>query len=120
MSYSTKIIEGYKGFHKTENGKIQCRNFEYLTDGLWNEHKGDVELCKSGFHYCKDMYEIFKYYKPFFNDNIFAKVEVEEGIYDDNKKQGTTKKIRIIEILNVTINEKIIGDEKYYYPELKF
>mgnify|MGYP006267288197 FL=1 len=40
-------MKGYKGF----NPDWTCRDFKFEV-GKTFEHKGDVSLCNSGFHFC--------------------------------------------------------------------
>ena len=42
------IVKGYKA--TDEN--MKCRGFQFEL-GKWYEHDGEIELCKSGFHFCE-------------------------------------------------------------------
>jgi hypothetical protein len=46
---SEKIYKGYKATDKD----IKCRDYQFVV-GEWHEHQGEVELCKSGFHFCTE------------------------------------------------------------------
>lgn len=50
-------IEGYKG---TELD-MSCRGYKYEFNKTFI-HQGDVSLCKSGFHLCLDLEDVFEYY----------------------------------------------------------
>ena len=41
-------MKGYKAFNKD----LQCQGYQFEV-GVWHEHPGPIELCKSGFHFCK-------------------------------------------------------------------
>jgi len=74
-------IIGYKGFDKN----LQCRGFQYEI-GKEYAHKGEVEACEVGFHWCKHPLDTFKYYPPI-DGNRYCIVEgwgdISEG--DDSK-----------------------------------
>jgi hypothetical protein len=42
----------YKGYKATDKD-IKCRDYQFVV-GEWHEHQGEVELCKSGFHFCTE------------------------------------------------------------------
>ncbi len=44
----SEIVTGYKATDKD----MCCRGFQFEL-GKWHEHKGDLELCSSGFHFCE-------------------------------------------------------------------
>jgi len=46
---SEKIYKGYKATDKD----IKCLGYQFVV-GEWHEHQGEVELCKSGFHFCTE------------------------------------------------------------------
>ena len=48
---------GYKAF---DPGFV-CLGFKYEPGGLY-EHKGEMELCKAGFHFCKYPVDVLMYY----------------------------------------------------------
>ena len=62
-----KVIYGFKGFNKD----LKCRDFQYEI-GKDYEHKGKVEACESGFHFCENPLGIFGYYPP--SESRFAEV----------------------------------------------
>ena len=91
---SNKMI-GFKGFDKY----MQCRGFQYEVGGEY-EHEGDVSLCKSGFHFCENPFDVWNYYGPF--ESRFAEVVaggVSNETSDDTKR--TAKKISIKAELDV-------------------
>ncbi len=66
---SNNIVVGYKVF----NPDWTCRGFQYEV-GKHFVHDGDVEECRSGFHFCESLADCFSYY-PFDPKNKVAIVE---------------------------------------------
>ena len=104
--YSTNIVKGYKGFEK-KDGKIMCRDYEYVVDGSWNVHNGDVQLCKSGFHYCKQAVDCNTYY-PHTSTTRYAEIRVlgKEITCGD---KSCTDKIEIVREISTLEWEKMIN-----------
>jgi len=50
-------VEGYKGFDKN----LKCQDFQYEV-GKKYVHDSKVKLCKSGFHFCLKLEDVFGYY----------------------------------------------------------
>ena len=75
---------GYKGFNKG----MTCRGFQYEV-GQTYETKGEIELCKSGFHFCPKMADVFDYYGR--NDCRFAEVEALGQVIKGNNKCVTDR-----------------------------
>ena len=61
-------IKGYKGFDKD----MTCRGFQYES-GKDYTYDGDIECCRSGFHFCENPLEVLSYYPP--ATSRFCKVE---------------------------------------------
>jgi hypothetical protein len=70
----TAKITGYKGFNEhlqcTPEGKI----FQYEV-GKTYTHKGNARVCKAGFHFCDNPFDVLSYYPP---TGRFAEVIGEE------------------------------------------
>jgi hypothetical protein len=88
-------ISGFKAF----NSEFQCLNFQFEV-GKEYEIQGELELCKNGFHFCENPFEVWNYYPP---TSRFAAVIGENVIGDGNK--SVCSKIRIEREL--TLNEFI-------------
>jgi hypothetical protein len=62
-------VEGYKGTEKD----MTCNGFQYAFDCTFSMPKDDVDMCTSGFHLCKDLKDVYKYY-TISNDRRYFKV----------------------------------------------
>ena len=79
----------YKGF----NPDMTCRGYHFEENKTYT-HEGKVELCKNGFHACKNPLDCFAYYNP--AESVYHEVEMEDVLderKDDSKVVG--KVIRI-------------------------
>ena len=93
--FKKKIVVGYKGFDKD----LRCHGLQYEV-GKKYKHNGEIELCKSGFHFCENPLDVFDYYGP--AGGRFAKIEAEdvsEEKGDDSKR--VAKKIKIVSELSI-------------------
>ena len=82
---------GYKAF----NSGLTCRGFQYEI-GKSYEMDGEIEICKRGFHFCKNIADCLVYYSN--EDARFAKVEAYGNVIDDDSaSKCVTNKIRILE-----------------------
>ena len=68
MSKNDKTIRGFKGFDKD----LKCRRFQYEI-GKDYEQEGEVKCCERGFHFCKNPFDVFRYYSP--SDSRYCEVE---------------------------------------------
>ena len=100
-----KTIIGYKGF----NNDWKCRDMQYEV-GKEYEYAGDVELCKRGYHFCRNPHDVFGYYSAG-NGNKFAIVEaseVSEEREDDSKRVAKRLKIKaeisVFEICKIAVS----------------
>ena len=85
-------IKGYKGFDKD----MKCRGFQYES-GKDYTYDGDIECCRSGFHFCENPLEVLSYYPP--ATSRFCKVE------------GSGKVDKIAEDSKVSVSNLHIGLE---------
>lgn len=89
-------MKGYKVF----NSDWTCRGFQYKV-GETYKHEGKIDICETGFHFCKKLIDCFNYY-TFDPENkvaiIEATGEVKESNYSNNK--CVTNEIKIIRELN--------------------
>lgn len=91
-----KTIYGYKTFDEDLKSLFGnqfeiCKTYEIEEDNL--------KIRINGFHFCKDVYDIFKYYRPKIRKIRICKIEAENIIIKDEDK-SVTNKITIIEEIN--------------------
>lgn len=55
--FSKNAVHGYKGFR----GDMTCNGMQYREDGEFI-HKGSPCLCRTGFHFCQRLTDVFDYY----------------------------------------------------------
>ena len=79
-------MKGYKGFDKD----MRCKDFQYEV-GKTYKHEGNIAICESGFHFCRNLTDIFLSYAP--SKNRFCKVETKAECKDhpDDSKQCTSE-----------------------------
>ena len=95
MPAGWKVIKGYKAFKEG----LKCRDFQYEF-GKDFYHEGDIDLCSSGFHFCKSLGDVYQYY-PLYENPIVCEIESEgEVIDEDNQEKSVTNHIRIVRMLN--------------------
>ena len=82
-------IKGYKVF----NPDWTCRGFQYKV-GKTFVHNGNIEMCGSGFHFCRKASDCFNYY-DFNSNNKVAEVEA-VGLVETSGDKSVTDKIKII------------------------
>ena len=77
-----RIVKGFKGFDRN----LKCKDQQFkIGDKI--VYKGDVKLCRSGFHFCEYPLDVFGYYPP--NDGRFAEVEADDV---SNEKEEDSKR----------------------------
>lgn len=91
-------MKGYKVF----NPDWTCRGFQYKV-GETYKYEGEIEICKAGFHFCKQLVDCFNYYN--FNPKnkvaiIEATGEVIEKSDGLSSSKCVTNEIKIIKELN--------------------
>ena len=82
-------MKGYKVF----NQDFTCRGFQFEV-GKTYEHKGELKICRSGFHFCRNVADCFNYYS-FDPKNRVAEVDA-VGLVESNGDKSVTNKITIV------------------------
>ena len=82
-------IKGYKVF----NPDWTCRGFQYKV-GETFVHNGNIEMCGSGFHFCRKASDCFNHY-CFNSNNKVAEVEA-IGLVETRGDKSVTDKIKIV------------------------
>lgn len=96
---------GYKAF----NFGMTCRGFKYEI-GKTYKIEGKLEMCKNGFHFCKNIVDTVAYGYQLGDDNIYCKVEAIGTVH----KMGTkycTDEIKIIEVVPWSEIERILDNK---------
>ena len=86
---SKKKLIGYKGF----DSDFRCNDMQYEI-GKEAVHEGEIELCKSGLHFCEYPLDIFNYYAP--AGSRFALVEASD--VDDEKADDSKRVARSLDV----------------------
>lgn len=113
-------MKGYKVF----NPDFTCRSFQFEV-GKTYEHKGELKICRSGFHFCRNVADCFNYYsfdpKNRVNDgllfhefmtageNAFAVLGLENG---QQEAPLWYKMDRMMQSASERISEKTVLKEK--------
>ena len=82
-------MKGYKVF----NPDFSCRGFQFEV-GKSYKHNGPIEICRSGFHFCRDVADCFNYY-PFDSNNKVAEIEA-VGLVESNGDKSVTDEVVIV------------------------
>ena len=82
-------MKGYKVF----DPDFTCRGFQFEV-GKTYEHKGELKICRSGFHFCRNVADCFNYYS-FDPKNRVAEVEA-VGLVESDGDKSVTDKITIV------------------------
>ena len=89
-------MKGYKVF----NPDFTCRGFKYEI-GKTYTIEGNIECCKKGFHFCKELTDCFNYYDFDYNKK-FAIIEANDKIITDDDEKYCTNNITIVKELSFT------------------
>jgi len=96
-------MKGYKGFNKD----LICRDFKYEIGNTY-EIKEKPIVCEKGFHFCKELKDVFVYY-GLHKDYKFCEIEAYGDIISDDNEKYCTNKIKIIRELSLDEILDIVG-----------
>ena len=82
------MVKGFKGF----NEDLTCRGFLYEI-GKTYKHSGEVELCRSGFHFCRKLKDVYQFYN--LKTSRICEIVADGKIIDDDKK-SVCSRMRIV------------------------
>ena len=83
-----KNISGYK----VTDSNMQCRGFQYEL-GKTYKHKGKIKLCESGFHFCKNINDLWGYYTFNPKNRVF---EIMAGKTIDGADKSVTNELTFL------------------------
>lgn len=102
-------MKGYKAFNKD----LTCKGMQYEL-GQTYEIEGSPICCERGYHFCKSIADLYKYYDPSDDTRICEVVSLGEVVTDDDAKYCTNK-IKIVReikskaIKHCNINKTDVG-----------
>lgn len=91
-----KTIYGYKAFDEDLKSLIGT---QFEIGKTYEIKDNNLKMRSKGFHFCEDIYDIFKYYRPKIRKIRICKIKAEDIIIKDEDK-SVTNKIIIIEEIN--------------------
>ena len=88
----------YKAF-SLRNNRLFCKNYEFEKN-KWSEEKENIKLCKKGYHYCINLFEIFNYYFDEIDSDIaIYECEVGNEVVKSETSKCVTNKIKPVKRL---------------------
>ena len=75
-------MKAYKGLIKHDDGTLWCRDMQYEV-GKTYTYDGEINLCKSGFHACHELCQVWQFY-PNNGNIVFYEVECGGSIIESN------------------------------------
>ena len=97
-------MKGYKGM----DSQMRCRGMQYEVGKSYHVD-GEIEICENGLHFCKNLNDVFRFYKR--EGNRFFEVEasgvVRTGI---SCKYATSDLMIVRELSDIEINRTVYGD----------
>jgi YD repeat-containing protein len=94
--------------YKATNRDMTCKNVQYELEKEF-VHEGELKLCESGFHFCKELKHINSFYSFCESDHRFFEIEIPEDaiVMDDSiGEKSVTNKIKFVRELDASDFEK--------------
>lgn len=118
MHRETKNIQkmkAYKGFNKNEDGTLSCRGFVYEPRETY-KHEGEIELCKSGFHACHELWQTWLFY-PNNGKTVYYEVECGGEIIESDDDDGKFVCSEITLVKEIDMTHVQVFDEIWEFSE---
>ena len=95
-------MKAYKGLKRNADGTLQCHDFKYEV-GKTYKYDGDISICKSGFHACHELHQVWLFY-PNDGNNVFYEVECGGEIEESNDGDGkfVCSEITLLKEVNIS------------------
>ena len=91
-------MKGYKGMDEN----MRCRGMQYkLSESTHID--GEIEICENGSHFCKNLLDVFCYYKPD-GKNRFFEIEAFGTIVSKEGKSASSDMRIVRELTSVEVN----------------
>lgn len=97
---------GFKG----TNDEFKCRDKKYAIKEVFR-HDGEIDVCSSGFHFCDNLMDVYKYYLPYRNNRYFLIKSGENTKKRDSKYVCDT--IKFMEEITIDNLEYLLRESKY-------
>lgn len=111
-------VEGYKG----TNANMACRDFQFEMHKQFDMSEGaDIVDCESGFHLCRDLKDVFGYYKIEDGNRFFrVRALVRKKDYENYGKeyQGTRSRYYPLSIFGPELRDKLAAKSIQFLYEL--
>ena len=84
-------MKGYKAF----NADLTCRGMQYEVGKIYEMEESPI-CCERGYHFCKNMKDVYNYYSMSDDTRICEVVALGEVVTDDDDVKYCTNKIKIV------------------------
>lgn len=107
-------VKGFKGTEKD----MSCKGYQYELGTKFDLVGIDPDICHSGFHFCKDLKNVFRYY-TIGDGNRFFEVEalVKKSDWDPEKRKNNT--CNLYKSYSYSFGSIVI-DDKYAAKSIRF
>ena len=97
-------MKGYKGMDEN----MRCRGMQYKLNES-THIDGEIEICENGSRFCKNLLDVFCYYKPD-GKNRFFEIEAFGTIVSKERKSASSDMRIVRELTSVEVNRCKYGD----------
>lgn len=126
MEQNDEYVYGFKGFDQN----LKCRGYQFEIGKTYTHDGGvdNIKICQKGFHYCKNLKDVFNFYtaskltdiftdKPTGKNNRFCIVKAKHhlGINFNQSDKSVTDEITIVEELPI----EVVREFKEYLEKIK-